>query len=1317
MSGPKWTEAQEAAIEARGGHLLVSAAAGSGKTAVLVERIIRLITVDGVDIDRLLVVTFTEAAAGEMRDRIMQALEGRLAANPHNGHLMRQLMLLPKASISTLHAFCLTVLRQHFYRLDLDPEFRVMDEHEAQLLRLDVLEDVLEQAYDRSGAAGPFTRLVLAYGGQGGDGDLRQLMLALHDYARSLPEPAQWLRQCAGAYHTLVPEELDASPWGRELAQLARARLARAAALLRQALGLAMGPGGAAGHAATLEQDVTRVERLEQAAAAGLSSLAAVAHEAAFPRMQAAKKGEDDPEVRKAVQKLREAAKKAVEDVAGRWLSRPLAEQVADVRRLAPLMDALVEQVLALDEQYAAAKRERGAVDFADLEHLCLRLLDDPETAAELRARFDEVLVDESQDLNGVQEAILSRISGEPGAGGRLFLVGDVKQSIYRFRQADPSLFLARYQRAVPYIPSGEPAGERRLDLQANFRSRRSVVDGVNFLFRQIMTPAAGEMAYDAAAELVYRAPYGSGGPEAAIEVHLLERDAAYLRAAVQQTATAQAAAAAETVATVELYADDGRPAAALREGFAPAPEMEAASPGEDAPADGSTAGAEEDSLEDLGALEREAIVAAQRIRDLVQGGTQVWDKAAGGYRPARYGDVVVLLRATRHKANTVLDVFSRLGVPAYAELGTGYFAALEVETMVALLAVLDNPRQDIPLAAVMRSPIGGFSAHDLARVRAARPEGDFYDAVAAGAGDESLGLLGHRLREFVERLDDWRTRARRQPLSELVWYLLTETGYFDYAGAMPGGRQRQANLRALYERARQFDGFARHGLDRFLRFIDRLREGAGDLGTAPAVGESDDVVRVMSVHKSKGLEFPIVIVLDMGRRFRQRDRHPHLAFQRDLGLGAAVVDGERRLAWPSIVHDAVRERCRREELAEEMRVLYVALTRARERLILIGSGSRLDDLAADWAAAADHSGWPLADSSLLDAGSWLDWVGPALCRHAAGAPLRKLAGWTREPADPAVAADPSLWAVHVWDAPRVAALTVYDETAERLDPDWRAIAALQPLPGVDDAPVRHALEQRIRWRYPWMELAGRPAKQSVSELKRRWEEEREESVPALRLPVRLARRPRFLQTTGRMLTAMERGTAVHLVLQHLNLDAPLDAAGVRAQVAAMTARGLLSPEQAAAVDAGQIAGFFASSLGRRLKDEAGSVLREVPFTLALPAGEVYPDLPPGLAEGERVVVQGVIDCLLVTGASIVLVDFKTDAVDAEEVAEAAGRYFDQMALYSRAVRDIYGHAPSEAYLVFLQAGKVIPVPRAALGRLLGAGDEPGAGPVRPDAP
>ncbi|MBO8140597.1 MAG: UvrD-helicase domain-containing protein [Firmicutes bacterium] len=1278
-SAHRWTPEQQAAIDAAGGHVLVAAAAGSGKTAVLVERIIRRIMAGGVDVDRLLMVTFTEAAAAEMRHRIVQALENGLRAEPQNGRLLRQLLLVPKASISTLHAFCLSLLRRYFYRVELDPDFRVLDEQEAQLLRLEVLDEVLEQAYERASSDSPFARLVVAYGGPDGDGRLRQLVLDMYDYARSLPEPRVWLETCRQAYRDLAPERFGETPWARELAHRALVRLGEARRLLESALALALGPGGAAGHAQTLEEDIERVKRLESAAEQGWPSLAG-AKEWAFPPLARAAKGEGDVETRKAVQQLRSQAKRLVAD-AGGWFRNPPERHLADVAGQFPIIDALVEQVLRFDAAYAAVKAERGVVDFPDLEHFCLKLLEDPETAQEIRAAFDEVLVDECQDLNGVQDAILERLCPRT-EGGRLFLVGDVKQSIYRFRQADPGLFLARYERASP----APGAGERRIDLSANFRSRRSVVDAVNFVFRQIMTPGIGETAYSAAAELKFAASYGPETGEEPVEVHILERDPRLL-AAARHRAAAEAAAAIDT----EVPAS-----------WAPAPEAisDAATVSEGAPTTARASGEDEEDGADLTAFEREAVVAARRIRDLVEGGQAVvWDRDEGRYRPARYGDVAVLLRATRHKANCLVDVFARLGVPAYAELGTGYFAATEVEVMLAVLSVLDNPRQDIPLAAVLRSPIGGLSAAELARIRAACKEGEFYDAVRAfaeNAGDEDE--LGRRLRRFLSRLEEWRTAARRGPLSELVWRLLDETGFLDYAGAMPGGRQRQANLRALYERARQFDRFARQGLARFLRFVERLQEASGDLGPAPVLGQHEDVVRVMSVHGSKGLEFPIVFVLDLGRPFRRPPDQPHIAFHRELGIGAALVDGERRVARPSLLHAAVLHRLEREGLAEEMRILYVALTRARERLILIGSGRDVERLARRWSEEARKPGWTLDEARLFSAKSWLDWLGPALARHRDGSPLRQLGGVDLGSADPAVAGDPSRWAVRVWDASNVLALAAGDVRDDESSVPWDAVARLRPLPGVDAGPAREALEPRLHWRYPWKALASRPAKVSVSELKRRFHSGGEgEAAPAVAPPLRPLGRPRFVQAE-RPLSPTERGSAVHLVLQHLDLSEPLTEAGIRTQVDRLKARQVLTPEQAAAIDCRMLAAFFASPLGRRLQAKAARVHREIPFTLSLPAGQVYPELDPAEAAGEFVVVQGVIDCLLQDDGKLVVIDYKTDDVRPGAVPAAARRYEGQMALYCRAVREIYGRDASEAYVVFLAAGQAVRMPARGVG-------------------
>lgn len=1323
MSGIRWTDDQERAIAIRGRHTLVSAAAGSGKTAVLIERIVRRITQEGGDIDRLLVVTFTDAAAAQMRDRLVQRIHERLADTPGDTHLLRQLMLLPSASISTLHAFCLKVVRQHFYRLGLDPAFRLLDEHEAQLLRQEALEEALENMYETMRPGDPFARLVTAYGGAGSDDELQRFLLNMHDYSRSLPDPAGWLRSSVAPYAELDTSTFDASPWAAELQQHVLIRLARAERLLRQALAAAMSPGGSPNHAETYEADIEQLQTLQDAARAGWSVLAENVQLFTFGRLKAARNDGSDADVRKRGTDLRNRAKDIVEkDIRDVLLSKPLADELEALRDLAAPLEALAECVIRWDEVYKVAKNERGLIDFSDIEHLCLELLDVPEVAEEVSERFDEVLIDECQDLNGVQDAILARISRRPDAGGELFLVGDVKQSVYRFRQADPSLFMARYEKAG----AGEDDPERRIDLQANFRSREGIISAVNFLFRQLMTEAAGEMDYGPEAELVAGATYPPDVADPPVEFHVLERERRL------------------------LAAEDGANGAAGEE---PGAHLTSSSgsaltstPDDDANPD-----------DDLTAFQREARYAAQHIQRIIRDEkTQVWDNGLGRYRPARYGDVVVLLRVTRGRANELVDELQLAGIPAYAELGTGYFAATEVETMLALLRVLDNPRQDIPLAAVLRT-IVGLSPEELAHLRIYHRGGDLYDAVqnaaSADVGHERLQTLPVRLSTFLATLDEWRTLARRAPLSKVVWRLLAETRYFDYVGALPGGRQRQANLRALYERAQQFNHFSRHGLSRFLRFIERLQDADGDLGTAPALGEADDVVRIMSVHKSKGLEFPIVYVLGSGREFGGGGKgHRDLALHRQLGLGAGLVDGERRIAQPSLLLKAVQWRQQREELAEEMRVLYVALTRARERLVVIGSVSNIDQRAADWAEAASGEGWPLDDERLLTAGSWMDWIGPAVMRHEGGAPLRERAEAVSESvvriADRTVAADASSWEVHVGGQPGHVV-----DVSEASEPPlaWPALAALQPLPnaqpprpeasvsepaeamgsslpetpaaavadrnGTESAGqevaagrdgrladkrvadfsgsehVLDRLQQRLGWVYPHKAVVGLAAKQSVSELKRRWDAANaDESAPVASFRRRLDDRPAFLQTAGRQLTAAERGSAVHLVLQHADLAARLDRSGLADQVRDLEARQMLTPEQAAAVDVESLAAFFASPLGSRLQAHPQRVRREVPFTMAVPAVKAYRHLTTDAADGEAVIVQGIIDCLVEDDDGLLLIDFKTDRVSEATVAGAAAGYASQVRLYAEAVNHMYDRPVAEAYLVFLAIGRAIPM-------------------------
>ncbi|HHV56908.1 MAG TPA: helicase-exonuclease AddAB subunit AddA [Firmicutes bacterium] len=1256
----RWTEEQRQAIGAAPGNILVAAAAGAGKTAVLVERVIRRVLDPArpVDIDRLLVVTFTEAAAAEMRQRIGRALEAALAADPGSAYLQRQLALLGRAAISTLHSFCLKAVRRYFYQLELDPGFKVMDEAEADLVAHEVLDELWEEEYAREvDAPGPFAHLLDCYSSAGSDDELKDLLLKLHAFSRSQPWPEHWLREAAASFSLPPDAELTATPWARPLREYAARQLEQAALCLERAAVLAARPGGPEPYLAVLKEEQSALQALAGEARAGTWEELRAGLAYSFDRLPSVRREEVDPELKKQVTDLRDAAKKILKDLREDVFGRPPADLLAELTHVAPAVRTLVELALAFGRRYQAAKHARGRLDFADLEHYALRLLLAAEAAPgelkpsalarELTAEYAEVFVDEYQDINPVQDAILSLISGQDTPRPHLFQVGDVKQSIYRFRLAEPRLFLAKYHG----YPTAAGGRERRISLRANFRSRAEVIAAVNFIFRQLFTPAVGGFTYDAEAELVAGARYPdppAGGASAAapVEVHLIERQA---------------------------------------------PEVEVNEKEEDAAA----------SL-DLSALEKEALVIGRRIQAMVRGtperpgpAFQVWDKAAQSYRPVTYRDIVILLRTVQGRAATILEVLRELEIPAYADLAGGYFDAPEVATLLSLLEIIDNPYQDIPLAAVLRSPLVGLSAEELAAVRLAAPEGEFSAAVwaaAAGSAPEGCGAaLTEKLAHFRAQLEEWRTAARRGTLAELIWRIYRETGYLAYVAGLPAGAQRQANLRALYDRARQFESFGRPGLFRFLRFLKRLKEQEGDLGTARALGENENVVRVMSIHKSKGLEFPVVFVADLGKQFNLDDLKGDILLHRDLGLGPLVVDLNLRLKYPSLAYRAIQVVGREETLAEELRILYVALTRARERLVLVGSAPNLDARCRHWAQVAGGPGWELAPGDILGARTYLDWLGPALARHPAGEVLR--AGLPVLAPDPAVAADPSRWELHLYPAAEVAALAEPRAPADSNEPGAAQVSA----PGEPEDPeLAEAVRARLTWRYPQAATGGLAAKVSVSELKQRallGAGREEEEAPGHRLyPVRPAERPRFAGGSGELAGAA-RGSAAHLVLQHLDLSGDLSPAGIEAQVAKLTEREFLNPEEAAGVDAAALAAFFAGPLGQRLTSRPAAVRREVPFSLRLPAGEVYPAaaLTPTEAT-EPILVQGIIDCLVAEPEGWLLLDFKTDAVPPAVLAARLPGYQKQVELYVRAVTAWSRRPVSEAYLYFLAAGRAVRV-------------------------
>lgn len=1372
----KWTEEQLDAITERGCNLLVAAAAGAGKTAVLVERIIRKITdrENPVDIDRLLVVTFTNAAATEMRERIGDALADALEADPSSANLQKQMALLDRASIMTLHSFCLEVVRSHFHALDLDPMFRIADETECTLLRLDALEQLFEQKYENEDKDSVFFQLVDSYGGGRDDSSLRDIVMALHRFTGSHPWPAQWLAAQAEAYNTGASACLSSTPWAHVLLKAAAAELQGLLAMLEKAAARASRAEGLEPYCGVLDSDMELLENLltlcrealakaEQtgtpsvqtdnpfiqtdtlfvhtdtplpSAGTVLSEMQSVSEtamifneiwdrlHAAFSSFEPARLprcGKNaDKDMQEEIKAVRSTMKERIKKLLASGFDASSAEIADDFGKLYPRLKYLSEMVLEYEDIYRQKKKDKGLLDFNDLEHYCLKVLleDGKPTAAarELRERYEEILVDEYQDSNLIQELILDTISGNQDNRHNVFMVGDVKQSIYRFRQARPELFLSKY--TTYHHERGYD--DRVIQLYKNFRSRPEVINSVNFIFRQIMSSQVGELDYTESEYLNPGAEFPRPQEECtvggAVELHVLDL------ASGEVEIGADSFAPARPEQDAGLPGDGGQPqsnGSALYTGQAQDTVQTADAVGDDMD------DAEEESLDNI---QYEARLVGRRIRSLIThrpDGYQVFDKKLGRYRPAEYRDIVILMRTTMNWADVFTDELAAMGIPAYADAGLGYFRTVEVETMLSLLQIIDNPLQDIPMLAVLRSPIGGFSTDDLADIRLSDRTASIYEAMVklACAGESELKdlqctqELAARIRKFIDDLNRWRDISQYTPTDELVWQLLLETGYYSYAGILPGGIERQANLRMLFERARQYEETSYKGLFNFINFINRLRSGGGDMGSAKILGENDNVVRIMSIHKSKGLEFPIVIVSGCGKKFNMQDLNSSILLHQELGFGPDIVDLDKRTVTPSLPKMAIRQKLRLETLSEEMRILYVAFTRAREKLIITGCVKDIKKQCAAWCSIAAAADDKLPSYNMMQALTYLDWIGPSVARHCSAGVIRQIAG-TDEGMD--ILNDASVWEVRFWgkgvsslkkDAAEDGSdfmdwlCPADDQTASKQDKAQTASESKLEQDKQDmgkeafeNAAKKETAEflKALEWEYPYRYLSTIPAKMSVTELKRRFmQEEQSESATPFVQP--MIERPLFMEPE-RGLSAAHKGTVMHFVMQHLELGR-LSGIGskeeliseIKAQFSSMKDRELLTQAEAESVRPQAVAAFFGSSVGQLMLASPRSVHRETAFNIEVKCSEIYGSLLPVQAsDDDAMLLQGVIDCWIETDDGLVLLDYKTDFVPAGGSDIIKQRYKVQIDYYTKALEKITGRKVVSRYLYLFSSGELV---------------------------
>lgn len=1180
---PQWTKDQQTAIENRGGTLLVSAAAGSGKTAVLVERVLTRLTDpnDPVDIDRLLLVTFTNAAAAEMRERIGAALAQAVARNPQDTRLRRQLFLVHRAKITTVHALCLSLAREQAAALGIAPDFRLMDAQEGKILRAEVLEEVMDAAYER-GDTGFFALCDLLTAGRD-DKKLGDVILSTYEKIQAHPDPRAFLETVRQGLHA---DGMD-TPHAAVLLTQACAAAEHGAAFLHMAVDAVTGIDELYDtYLPALTSDLHQAERLLDALHGGdWDACVEAAQSITFDRLKAARKFEDKAFLEE-IKTLREEWKTVAKTIREKWLTVTAEEAAYDRTLTAPALSALIDVVNAFEQAFSDAKRARNAADFNDLEHFAVCLLyDGGEPSALARAlsqQYAEIAVDEYQDTNAVQDAIFRALSQEEH---NLFLVGDVKQSIYGFRLADPSIFLQKYH-AFADADEVQDDAPRRVVLGQNFRSRAAVLDACNYLFSAVMGETVGDLQYTDREALHLGMDYPDAG-HARYKTEVLLLDAAGL--------------------------------------------------GEDEDAPDKT------SLE--------ARLVASRIRALLDEGFPVLDKETGALRPVTPGDIVILLRSPGPRAQVFIAALEQAGLTASAEERGGLLGTAEVGTMVSLLAVIDNPRQDVDLIGVLRSPLFGFTEQELADIRLTDRRISFYDALVASRGQFDKVEL------FLQQLDDLRTFACDQPVYRLLWEIYDRTGALGLYGALPNGAQRQSNLLAFFERARAFESQGYRGLFAFVRLLRGMQETGEDFQTVGAE-VTGGAVRILSIHKSKGLEFPVVIVAGCAGQFNEIDLREPVLVHKELGFGSKCRDLERGVQYDTVERTAVAVQQRREMVSEELRVLYVALTRAREKLIITAASGTLEKSLQKWAqwAALDQ----LPQYAMGAVRAPLAWIVAPLLRHPSSRSLRESYGLEV----PEHGTDCDAFILRVFQP---------DEIAEPALPEVLRFAEAD----TQGYTVQPYLQ------YPNAFLSELPSKLTATGLGRGYRaDEAAEQTPPPRREVKL-RAPLFEQGQRR-LTPAEVGTAHHLFMQFCSFDAAAAPGGVERERQRLEEARLLSPEQAAAIDPRKIEAFFASDLYRGLMS-AYPVRREFKFSVLVPAAQYFPVA--AQAPEERVLLQGVIDCLIDTPEGFVILDFKTDRVTEDGISARAAQYRAQMQAYMLAVREIFARPVCRCVLYFFHNG------------------------------
>ncbi|HBE9729115.1 TPA: helicase-exonuclease AddAB subunit AddA [Clostridioides difficile] len=1261
MSSPKWTKEQLEVIESRECNLLVAAAAGSGKTAVLVERIIQMITSreNPIDIDKLLVVTFTNAAASEMRERIGDAIGKALDENPENKHLQNQLVLLNKSSITTIHSFCLDVIKSNFHRINLDPNFRIGDQTECAILKQEAIEEVFEDLYEERDEG--FLNLVESYAERGGDKEVQDIILGIYSFAMASPEPKKWLIDSAERFNIDENFDFSQSIWARAILDTVKIEIN----------GLCLNMERALKEVESIEELETFAEKLsvEYKKIADISQACNKSWDEAYKKMASMSfenyvKGvkrisKDAPsyikESKEKAKTIRDKTKKSLESIVSATFNKDNDSIREEIKYLYNIVKPISSVVLRFEEEYSNKKREKGIIDFNDIEHFALNILTDvdekgnivpSDIAVGYRNKFYEIFIDEYQDSNLVQEVLLKAVANTETPNR--FMVGDVKQSIYRFRQAKPELFLQKYNN----YNDKKGSSHRKIMLYKNFRSREEVVDAVNYIFENIMNENIGEIEYTEKERLNLGADFNVDTDEKSIiggatEIHLIQKD--------------------NKLDDDIINDKDDR--INNKEN-----EIE-----------------EEEKLDNI---QLEARMVGNIIKDLMKvnedGKIQkVYDKGIDGYRPVEFRDIVILLRATSAWAPVFADELMNMDIPTYADVGVGYFDTIEIKTILSLLQIIDNPMQDIPLISVLKSPIFGFTPEDLIDIRVQSKDKIFYEVLKSTAEydgftdsqneNESEFIPSeeciNKSKDFLIKLKEFKEKSMYMSTDEFIWYLYTRTGYYAYVGALPGGSQRQANLKVLFERAKQFEETSLKGIFNFVNFIEKLKKSSSDMGSAKTLGENANVVRIMSIHKSKGLEFPVVICSAMGKNFNTQDFKKSILYHHNLGYGPQFVDYERRISFPSIAKEALKSKINIENLSEEMRVLYVAFTRAKEKLIITGSTRNIQDSIKRWSNGIESLD-TISQYEILKGKNFLDWIMPCVLRH------RDLSNLLEEVGLDAVfnVEHNSKWYGKLWNKNDILVEKKSDEEKESIEEILEKIDVDNP-----DSDYYSEIEEKLNYIYPYEFSTRKPATISVTEIKKIQNNYEEELINTIFEQKVILKKPLFIQNEEERekISGTERGTIVHLVMEVLDLKNVSSVNDIKSQIRGFVSKGIITEKQASIVNPYKIYKFFASNIGKRMLN-AEIINREKSIYAQVNMKDIYiyekliNNDDKKLYDNESVMLRGIVDAYFEEDNQIVLVDYKTDFVNEENINQIIEKYKKQLDLYADIIETLTGKSVKE---------------------------------------